>query len=152
MTTRELSNDLEQVLSGDPWYGAPVSIIIEQVDPEMVLIRKGDSNNIAQILLHMIAWTEETNERLKGKFASDPARGDWSDPAEYTWIELIGLFLLANERLQDTIVKMEERLLKEPIHDKRVSALGTVVSHEALIKGLIQHHIYHSAQIALLNK
>jgi len=38
----------------------------------------------------------------------------------------------------------------EPIADERNRELGTGISYEALIEGLIQHHIYHSGQIALL--
>ena len=150
MRRGELIKELQLVISGDPWYGSSVVRILEAVDPQTVMIRNDRSHTIAEILLHMISWTEETQARLTGKPASEPLRGDWPDPAQYTWIELIGLFLLANEHLQNTIVKMEERLLEEPIHDKRVPALGTGVSYEALIKGLIQHHIYHSGQISLL--
>jgi uncharacterized damage-inducible protein DinB len=40
----------------------------------------------------------------------------------------------------------------EPIKDERNREMGTGVSYEELINGLIQHHIYHSGQIALLNR
>lgn len=99
----------------------------------------------------IISWTEEMQARISGKLASEPLRDDWPDPAQYTWVELVKLFLLANEHLQDTIVKMEDRLLTEPIHDKRDPALGTGISREALIKGVIQHQIYHSRPDFALN-
>jgi uncharacterized damage-inducible protein DinB len=38
----------------------------------------------------------------------------------------------------------------DSINDERNRELGTGVSYEALIEGLIQHHVYHSGQIALL--
>lgn len=150
MKQAELTRELEQVVSGDPWHGSSVLRILEAVDPRLVFIRIGNSHTIAEILLHMIAWTEETQARLTGKPASQPLRGDWPDPAVYAWPKLNGLFRLSSEHLLDTIVKMDERSLEEPLIDTRDPALGTGVNKGALIRGLIQHHIYHSGQIALL--
>ncbi len=151
MKQAELTRELEQIVSGDPWHGSSVTRILEAMDPRLVFIRIGNSHTIAEILLHMIAWTEETQARLAGKPASQPLRGDWPDPAVYTWTELKGLFRLSSEHLLDTIVNLDERSLKEPLIDTRDPALGAGVNKEALIRGLIQHHIYHSGQIALLN-
>ena len=150
MKSNDLIKELEQVISGDPWYGSSVSKIIEAVDPRIVFFRIGNSHSIAEILLHMIAWTEETQSRLEGNEASQPFRGDWSDTESYSWLELIGLFLLANEHLVHAIAKMDESSLSEQTIDLRDPAMGTGVNNEELIRGLIQHHIYHSGQIALL--
>ena len=61
MTTSEkLQNELKKVLSGDPWYGNPVYQIIEQVTFEAAFEKPaGTAHNIAEIVLHMLAWTEE---------------------------------------------------------------------------------------------
>ncbi|MFA6946391.1 MAG: DinB family protein [Pedobacter sp.] len=150
MKQTDLVKELEQVISGDPWYGSPLSKILEGVDPHVVFFRIGNSHSIAEILLHMIAWTEETQSRLAGNEASQPLRGDWPETDSYSWLELIGLFLLANEHLIHLINQMDEQLLSEPVRDMRNPALGTGVNYEELIRGLIKHHIYHSGQIAIL--
>ncbi len=150
MKCTDLIKELGQVVSGDPWYGSPASKILEAADPRIAFLRIGNSHSIAEILLHMIAWTEETQSRLEGNEASQPFRGDWPGTESYSWLELIGLFLLANEHLVHTIAKMDDSSLSESVIDLRDPALGTGVNNEELIRGLIKHHVYHSGQIALL--
>ena len=150
MKSSDLIKELEQVVSGDPWYGSSVSKILEAVDPRIAFFRIGNSHSIAEILLHMIAWTEETQSRLEGNEASQPFRGDWPDAESYSWLELIGLFLLANEHLVHTIAQMDEPSFYEQVIDMRDPAMGTGVNNGELIRGLIQHHVYHSGQVALL--
>lgn len=150
MKSSDLIKELEQVVSGDPWYGSSISKILETVDPSIAFLRIGNSHSIAEILLHMIAWTEETQSRLEGNEASQPFRGDWPDTESYSWLELIGLFLLANEHLVHRIAQMGEPSFSEQVIDIRDPAMGTGVNNEELIRGLIQHHVYHSGQIALL--
>ena len=152
MLASKLIKEIDEVLTGIPWYGSQVVKIIEQVDQKWIHEKKGGPHSIADILLHMIAWTEETNERLKGKVASDPARGDWPDPSEHSWVELIGLFMLSNDHLKNTIVKMDDKLLSEQVNDNRKVNFVESENYIGLIRGIIQHNIYHSAQIALLNK
>ena len=108
MIASKLIKELNEVLSGEPWYGSSVIKLMKQVDPEKVHDKSRGPHSIADFLMHMIAWTEETTERLKGKFASDPARGDWPDPTDISWDELVDLFVSSNEHLKDTIVKMDE--------------------------------------------
>jgi len=40
----------------------------------------------------------------------------------------------------------------QPIKDERNTEPGTGVSFKTTVEGLIQHDIYHAAQVALLNK
>jgi len=91
-----LIRELEHVVSGDPWYGSPISIILEAADPRIVFLRIGNSHIIAEILLHMIAWAEETQSRLEGKHASQPSRGDWLDAESSGQIALLTNNILAS--------------------------------------------------------
>ncbi len=152
MIASKLVKELNEVLSGEPWYGSAVIKLIKQVDSKKVHDKSRGPHSIADILMHMIAWTEETTERLKGKFASNPVRGDWPDPAENTWPELVALFVATNEHLIDVIVKIDEDMFTKAVKDDRYPELAEKGTYEELIKGIIQHHIYHSAQIAILNK
>ena len=90
MTTSEkLQHELENVLSGDPWYGDSVYSIIENVSFEAAFEKPmGAAHNIAEIVLHMLSWTEEVLDRLNGKEASLPLSGNWPDtgaPEEQKW-------------------------------------------------------------------
>jgi hypothetical protein len=154
--SEQLKQDLEKILSGDPWYGSPVYDIIDQVSFEAAFEKPpGSVHNVAGIVLHMISWTEEVIDRLNGLAAQMPTSGDWPDPGtpdEKKWQNYVSDLKLVNVNLLGIIQHFPEGQWDEPIKDERDRELGTGVSFEELVKGLIQHHIYHSAQIALLNR
>jgi len=52
--------------------------------------------------------------------------------------------------LLGVIQNFPEEQWNEPMNEDRSPELGTGVSFEELVRGLIQHHIYHSGQISLL--
>ncbi len=154
--SEQLKLDLEKVLYGDPWYGSPVYDIIDQVSFESAFEKPGGSvHNIAGIVLHMISWTEEVIDRMNGQAAQLPSSGDWPDPGtpdEQKWQNYVNDLKLVNVNLLDIIQHFPEEDWNQPFLDDRNRELGTGVSFEELVKGLIQHHIYHSGQVALLNR
>ncbi len=152
MIANKLVTELHETLYGEPWYGSSAVKLIKDVDPGRTHDKSCGPHSIADILMHMIAWTEEATERLKGKFASDPTRGDWPGAGQMTWQDMVELFISANEHLKDTIVRMDEDMFAKEVNDDRYPEIAEKGSYEELTKGIIQHHIYHSAQIALLNK
>jgi len=157
MTTSEkLNHQLTTILSGDAWYGPNVYSIIEQLTFETAYEKPpGAVHNIAAIVLHMIAWTEEVIDRMNGLTAGIPTSGDWPDtgaPGEQKWQNYVSDLKLVNVNLQGIIQNFAVEKWDEPINEERDRELGTGVTYEALIEGLIQHHIYHSGQIALLNR
>ena len=152
--SQQLQKDLETVLSGDPWYGSNLYDIIEQVSFEAAFEKPpGSVHNIAGIVLHMLSWTEEVLDRMNGQTAQLPSSGDWPDPGtpdEQKWQNYVNDLKLVNVNLLGVIQNFPEEKWNEPINDERNRELGTAVSYEELVKGLIQHHIYHSGQVALL--
>lgn len=152
--SEKLYKELEAVLSGDPWYGSPVYEILEKVSFETAYEKPGGSvHNIAGIVLHMLSWTEEVMDRLNGLTAQLPSSGDWPDPGapnEEKWQQYVNDLKLVNVNLLGVIRDFPEGQWDEPFLDERNPELGTGVSNEYLVRGLIQHHVYHSAQIALL--
>lgn len=157
MTTSEkLQHELEKVLSGDPWYGNAVYPIIEQVGFEAAFEKPDHAaHNIAEIVLHMLAWTEEVMDRMNGMPAGLPSSGDWpptGNPNEQKWQNYVNDLKLVNVNLQGLIRDFPEEQWIEPVNDERNRELGTGVTYEELVNGLIQHHIFHSGQIAILNR
>jgi len=154
--SEQLKQDLEKVLYGDPWYGPNVYDIIGKVSFEAAFEKPpGSIHNIAGIVLHMISWTEEVMDRMNGMPAQMPSSGDWPDPGtpeEQKWQNYVNDLKLVNVNLLGLIQNFPEEEWTEPYKDERNRELGTGVSFEELVKGLIQHHIYHSGQIALLNR
>ena len=152
--SEKLSKELEQVLSGDAWYGPPVYEILKNVSFETAYEKPGGSvHNIAGIVLHMLSWTEEVMDRMNGMTADVPSSGDWPNPGapdEQKWQQYVNDLKLVNVNLVGVIQNFPEEQWNEPILDERNRELGTGVSYEQLVTGLIQHHVYHSGQIALL--
>ena len=154
--SEKLSSQLTNVLSGDPWYGSPVYTVIEGISFEAAYEKPpGSVHNIAAIVLHMVAWTEEVMDRMNGLTAGMPTSGDWPEtgsPDEQKWQNYVNDLKLVNVNLVGIIQNFPPEQWSELINDERNRDLGTGVTYEELINGLIQHHIYHSAQIALLNR
>ena len=101
----------------------------------------------------MVSWTEEVMDRMNGMSAGLPTSGDWPDtgmPDEQKWQNYVDDLKLVNVNLLGVIQNFPDEQWSEPILDERNRELGTDVTYEALIEGLIQHHIYHSGQIAIL--
>ena len=155
-TSDKLEQELQNVLSGNPWYGNSVYSIIEQVSFEAAFEKaQGASHTIAEIVLHMLAWTEEVIDRMNGKVAGKPLSGDWpstGSPDEQKWQNYVNDLKLVNVNLLGLIQKFPGEKWNEPMNDERNGELGAGITYEELLNGLIQHHIYHSGQIALLNR
>lgn len=154
--SEKLAQELENVLNGDPWYGSSVYAILEQVTFETAFEKPpGSVHNIAGIVLHMLSWTEEVLDRMNGMAAGLPSSGDWPDPGaptEEKWQNYVSDLKLVNVNLLAAIRNFSEEQWAEPFDDERNRELGTGVSFEELVRGLIQHHIYHSGQVAILTR
>jgi uncharacterized damage-inducible protein DinB len=152
--TTQLEEELEKVLNGQPWHGAAIYTILDQVTFESAYEKPpGSAHTIAEIILHMLSWTEEVIDRLNEKPASLPLSGNWPEtgaPDEQKWKMWIDDLKLVNVNLVKTIRDFPEEKWNEPIIDER----GTkpVTTYKESVEGFIQHQVYHSGQIALLNR
>ena len=153
-TSQELYQNLEHVLSGEAWYGKPVYTIIEQVSFEAAYEKPaGAAHNIAEIVLHMLSWTEEAMDRMNGLPAGAPSSGDWPEtgaPDERKWQYYVSDLKLVNVNLLNVIRNFPEEEWNENIVDTRENAYPT--TYKELVHGLIQHQVYHAGQIAILNR
>ncbi|MGF7076650.1 DinB family protein [Mucilaginibacter sp. 3215] len=149
-TSQKLFNQLESVLSGEPWYGPSVYSIVDAISFEAAYEKPaGSIHNIAGIILHMVGWTEEVMDRMNGMNAQLPVRGDWPEPGmpdEQKWKWIVEDLKLVNVNLAGFIQNFPEENWNKPVGGKEAE------TYEYQVSGLIQHHIYHSAQIALLNR
>ncbi|WP_374950963.1 DinB family protein [Mucilaginibacter sp.] len=158
MTTiaEKLQSSLNQVLAHNPWYGPSTYEILDKIAFEQAYeTPDGSVHNIAGILLHMLGWTQEVSARMGGNLAGEPPAGDWPNPGtpdESRWKQLIADFKLANVNLDKIINDFPGDRWEDITNDQRFGEDNKHVSYQALIEGLIQHHIYHSGQIALLNR
>ncbi|HEY2580320.1 MAG TPA: DinB family protein [Mucilaginibacter sp.] len=152
--SEELKQELEKVLYGAAWYGTPVYSIIEQVSFEAAYEKPaGSLHNVAEIVLHMVSWTEEVIDRMNEMQAQMPSSGDWPDPGkpdEQKWQNYVNDLKLVNVNLLGVIQSFPEEKWNDLINDDRGSE--PVLTYKELVNGLIQHQVYHAGQVSILNR
>lgn len=153
-TAQLLQQKLENTFSGQPWYGTAIYSIIDKVTFEAAYERPSHTaHNIAEILLHMMSWTEEVMDRLNDKPASLPISGDWPQtgtPDQQKWKLWKDDLKLLNVNLVKTIQDLPDEKWHQHIIDERETE--PVTTYAELVEGFIEHQVYHAGQIAILNR
>lgn len=151
-----LISELKKAFNGDAWHGGNLWQQLNFVKPENAFHHFiPGAHSIAELVLHITAWTDEVNSRLLGAAAKEPAAGDWPMPNSTTlkeWEKIVFDCKISNEELIRVCEGVTEADWDAAVKDDRDPALGSGVSNTELINGLIQHHAYHAGQIALLLK
>lgn len=151
-----LINELKKAYNGDAWHGSNTMSLLSAANPAKVFIHPiPNGHSIAEIVLHLICWTEEVTDRINGISAKEPTNGDWPAPKEMSeqeWKMILDNFKKVNETLIDQLHSLATNEWVNRTKDERNRELGTGVSNAELVNGLVQHHAYHSGQIALLLK
>ena len=149
-------NEIKKAFNGDAWHGNHVMQTLNNVKPENAFeYFIPNAHSIAEIALHLTAWTEEVSSRLNGNLAVEPEMGDWpavQEKSPQAWEKIIFNFKIANEELIRLCENVKSDEWDDATKDERNAALGTGVTNAELLNGLVQHHAYHSGQIAILSK
>ncbi len=148
---------LRRALDGDPWYGRPLLDLIACLTPEEAARPPlPGARSIWEVLLHVTVWIRETNARLEGVAPGEPAAGDWPALTGTTaadWERTRAALVSAHESLYKAVMALPDERLNEMVGGPaRAPELGTGVSYYVMLHGLVQHIVYHSAQIATLRR
>jgi uncharacterized damage-inducible protein DinB len=151
-----LTAEVDNTISGDPWYGSSVLKILEGVDAAMAASRPiADAHSIWELVLHMTAWTRETTRRLKTTTFGTPLEGDFPPIPEVSvrvWADAIADLREAHAELSRALSESTDALLNRQVGGTQVDALGHPVTLHRTVVGLLQHDAYHAGQIGLLKK
>ena len=152
----DLHKEFDNAFQGSPWHGKSTMEILALSDPEKVFMHWiPNAHSIAELALHLTVWTEEALDRLNGKEASDPLRGDWPPVLETTpegWRLMVEDFRSAHQKLMEHIDRFSNEDWEKKTMDYREGLEGTGDTYAELVNGIIQHLAYHSGQISLLQK
>lgn len=144
-------NQLNELFTGEPWYGKPVVELLEGIRPEMA-IQKPDSqaHSILEIAAHIGQWQWFVVEKLQGNtgFDIDNKVKDWplsgkDNPS--LWQETKQMIISTKDQIIDELSKKEDTFMDQKVPKRDYN-------FEYLLHGIIQHDIYHIGQIALLKK
>jgi uncharacterized damage-inducible protein DinB len=148
---QSIVKNLQNVLNGTPWFGRPVYAILNEIHPVMVYTKPGgDSHSLIELLYHIITWAEFTVKRLEKEKETDLEafeQMDWRaiDPHLHTWANALEQFKTAHDRIIELLKDKDDSFLKEKVDYRDYN-------FRFLLNGLIQHDIYHLAQIAYAKK
>jgi uncharacterized damage-inducible protein DinB len=149
-------DQLQRAFDGDAWYGPSVSDAVDGVDARQAVHRPiADGHTIAEIVQHVTTWTREITRRLRTGVAQDLEEPDWQEvnvANDDEWRAKLDALDAAQDELASQIKELSDADLEGVIGDVRDRALGSGISRYVMLHGLIQHHIYHAGQIALLRK
>jgi uncharacterized damage-inducible protein DinB len=149
-------DQLQRAFDGDAWYGPSLGDALDGVNARLAVHRPiADGHNIAEIVRHVTVWTREIARRLRAGVAEDLEEADWTETNAVTddeWAAMLDALDAAQGALVDEMKNVTDADLERMIGDVRDRAQGTGISRYVMLHGLVQHHIYHAGQIALLRK
>ena len=147
----EIIRSLSEVFEGSPWYGKSVMRKLENV-PYVIGYKScvPESHTAAQIVGHLIAWKKFAVEKLKGNkdySLKVDTQEDWPNievHSQNEWEELKRKLVATQGEIYELLnEKNDDSFLEENVP-------GTDYNFGYLLKGLVQHDIYHIGQIGLI--
>ena len=149
--TQSIIRRIENVNSGEPWFGRAVFVILEEVDAKKVSIKPNDTeHSMLELLYHMITWADFTLKRLEKNNKMDMAafeKMDWRElnPKLHSWKKALAEFKAINKKIIALLDKKDDDFLLEIVDYRKYN-------YRFLLNGMIEHTIYHLGQVAYLNK
>ena len=144
-------NEMETVLDGEPWFGRAVYEILQEVDESKAFVKPGpDAHSMVELLYHMITWAEFTLKRIEKDQSFDleaSEKLDWRqiDPQIHGWEEGLSNYIAIHQQILAHLKEKEDDFLNEKVDFRKYD-------YRFLLKGLLQHNIYHLGQIAYVKK
>jgi uncharacterized damage-inducible protein DinB len=142
---------IENTNNGEPWFGRPVFILLKEVDQAKVYSKPNNTgHSMIELLYHMITWADFTLKRIEKDNGMDMAafeKMDWREinPKLHTWKKGLAEFKAIHKKIAVLLNKKDDAFLKEIIDYRKYN-------FRFLLNGMIEHTIYHSGQIAYINK
>ena len=139
----------ERAMRGEAWHGDNVWSILESVEWEDAFARPlAQSHTIWELVAHMTFWETEVRKRLEGATAPPDEKLNFPEmpvPGAAQWQRVLQDFRTSNIGFRAAVAALNDARLEQPL-----SAPNKSVYVE--VHGVIQHHLYHAGQIALLRK
>ena len=145
--TERVLHQHDLVMHGDAWHGDSIREMLDDISPQAAAPRaRPGSHTIWEIVMHMTFWEGVATKRLNGQRAGlDEALNfpATPQPTASSWQKTRDEFYASNELFRQALARVEPARLDE------LSPAGKRTMYEEA-HGVIQHHVYHAGQIALL--
>lgn len=147
-----LSEQLEKIYKGDPWYGAPIKTQLQSFPVAHAFDHPTVKLHCAaELVAHIIAYRQFLQKRLEhdDDFIPDQENTfNWkviNKKQSEAWQTLRDQLENNQQQLLGLIAQQDDVLLDEPVS-------GKPYDFRYLIHGIIQHDIYHMGQISYINR
>jgi uncharacterized damage-inducible protein DinB len=146
-----LIHRLEETNSGSPWFGRSVFSILDEIDPSNVYKKPNNaSHSMIELLYHMNTWADFTLKRIEKEDNLDLEafeKLDWRDidPKVHHWDAAVAEYKEIHKKIATALETKEDDFLEEGVTFRKYN-------FRFLLNGIMQHDIYHVAQIAYLSK
>lgn len=147
--TQRILEHYNAVLHGSPWHGDAIWQILDSVSVGQAAARPlPQAHTIWEIVMHMTFWESVVIKRLTGQhaglveelnFPAMPA------PTEENWRKALDEFRASNEGFRQALQRLDPARLND------LTAAGKRTFYGEA-HGIVEHHVYHAGQIALLLK
>ena len=150
--TERIKDTLIRHYGGETWHGPSLAEVLEGVTAKQAIKRiVPASKNIAEYVYHLTNWRVFALEKLTGSETYDiilNSEADWKridSLTEEGWKELLDALEDSQNELLDVFDTYSDRKLENIVPGRRYSVY-------VLMHGIIQHDIYHSAQMMMIKK
>lgn len=138
-----LVNQLDRAFNGDPWHGPALWKLIDGVDETTARQHPlPKRHSIFELVVHITTWIDVVARRVSGETVDSSTVKEGCDP-NTPWSNVVQELERAEKRLRDAVSRLSDADLGNPVPGARRSL-------ESEILGVLQHNVYHSAQIAIL--
>jgi uncharacterized damage-inducible protein DinB len=146
----ELARQVRQTVQGPMWHGPSINEALAGLSYVAANSRPiPGAHSIWELALHIASWADIARTRLGPTIMRDPVRSkDWPPvpaPSPSAWrqtVEQVG-------SSYDALANQVEWLKPE---DLARIVPGRDYTTETMIRGVIEHGVYHAGQIAILKK
>lgn len=149
-----IASQLRTVFDQEAWHGPSLSELLSDITPEQANAHPlASAHSVWELVLHIEVWTRYAREAMHGTpippFVENmPPEQNWpliKDSSAAGWKAATEKVLRAGQDLASEIEKFGDERLAETVP-------GRAYDFERLLRGSVQHCVYHSGQIALLKK
>jgi len=140
-------DELSRALERDPWYGPAILEVLEGVDAaEAEAHPIAGAHSIWELVHHATAWVRAIHRRVQGTVCELEGEADWPpvrESSERAWTAAVDDLRRAQAELIATLRKLRDADLNATTPNREYDL-------EYLLRGLTQHHAYHTGQMAII--
>ena len=153
MTIDQLIEEYTEVFEGSPWYGESIQKTLKSIPYELVNEKRSpQEHSIADICLHMLNWRKFVIEKIKGHETFDIVLNTNADWEAEVFLESPQAWQKLQDALQASQLALVTLLRSKPEEWLEQQVAGKEYHNLYMLRGIMQHDIYHLGQIRLIKR